>query len=254
VIQDINVDKSTLSATQIGEINERAVASWVYCWGYTSAALIQQILNKQASGWAALAVRRGLLRAMRTAAGTPREIYVLTERGLAVAERHANSLHPYEFLNPHRIAQPLIRHSLVGQQCTLAAIRGKRIQAYKTEIQTQDAGRPGEKRPDVTWITSDGERVGVEIELTSKWRNRFDDFVLRVSAAVSRKPDGSRSYDAFAVLTDSPALAKRYQGAFQDGRDLRAWTKGADGLWSSAVIGKVSEDVARRIDFVVIDS
>lgn len=251
-MQDFNADKSMLSPSQIAELNERVIACWVYQWGYTSAGIIQQVLNKRASGWAALAVERGLLRALRTESGTPRSIYVLTEQGLAVAERHVDVLHPYQFLNPHRISQRLIRHSLVGQQCTLSVIRTKQIQSYKTELQFHEGDRPGDKRPDVVWVTHSGERIGVEIELSAKWGNRFDDFIARMVAAVSEKQDGSRSYDSFAVLTDSPALAERYKKSFHTGRELRAWHKTDAGLWASSVIGKISADVAKRVDFVVL--
>ena len=41
-----------------GILNERIVADWLYRWQYSSAALIQARLCKQASGWASLAVKR----------------------------------------------------------------------------------------------------------------------------------------------------------------------------------------------------
>ncbi|MFD2450586.1 hypothetical protein [Ideonella paludis] len=88
------------------------MATWVYRWGFSSDFVIQRLLQKQATGWAAHATKRKLLRATSTASGVPRRLYTLATQGLELACQHAPKLLDYKEQDPLAINQATIRHEL----------------------------------------------------------------------------------------------------------------------------------------------
>ena len=269
-MEDINRDakielqlaaaRAVLAATgksprQIGEESRLEVIRWIYRWGYSSATSIQQLLGRTAAGYAQKLACQGWLQAINTESGTPKCYFTLSELGMQEAERHTEVLLRYQEIDPYRVNQKLIRHNLIAQHATINAMHSNLAVDYLTERMLNQAGnKPGEKIPDVTWITMSGLRVGVEVELTAKWERDLHQFVLGVIQALNSKNDKPAKYDRFAVITDSPAIKKRYSDAFQPGAALPIWQKDNRQHWVIEKTAKAPDWVITKIDFHLFGS
>lgn len=212
------------SPTQRGNENRLKVVDWLYRWGYSTAPVLQKLLNKKATGHAAAMAKSGWLVQTKTRGGghngTPKYFYTLSESGLQLAERTTQipSLHRYPEIDPYRVNQDLIRHYILAQTSTINTLTLANGFDYQTErmIDT-DGDQLGVKRPDVVWIM-DKQRVGVEIELSAKWDRKLDQFIGGIKDALEQQ-----RYTRFVVATDSPAIAKRYHAALS--QPIQQWQK-----------------------------
>lgn len=213
-----------LSPVAKGQINRLAVVDWLYKWGYSSAPLLQQLLKKQATGYAAAATKAGYLIQTKTDSGSPKYIYSLSESGLQLATKHSLKLFRYPEIEPFRINQVLIRHQLLAQQAALDALQNNMIEDYLTERMIDEEGdKLGVKRPDVVFIRG-FSKTGVEIELSPKWDRKLDQFLLGIDNAFSTK-----AYALFMIYSDSPALIERYKKAIE--QPINRWVKDDRGHW-----------------------
>ena len=237
-----------------GERKRRRVLGWVYRWGYSSAEIIRQVAGQQAKGYAYGMVKKGWLVETKTESGMPRFTYTLSETGRQEAERLAEDLHRYPEADPYRINQQQIRHYLLAQQATVNALAAGAISDYRTERMFDDGGdRLGEKRPDVVWLLPSGQQVGVEIELSAKWDRRLHEFVLGIARALQAESIESIEYQRFAIVTDSPAIARRYEAAMQPGVELPIWRKNRRAHWEIDRVIQVPEWLIDRVDFVLLE-
>ena len=243
------------SPRQIGEEARLAVIRWIYRWGYSSATSIQQLLGRTAAGYTQKLARQGWLQVVNTESGTPKCYFTLSELGLQEAERHAEVLLRYPEIDPYRINQKLIRHNLIAQHVTIDSMRAGFTIDYRTERMINQAGnKSGEKIPDVVWITTSGLPTGVEVELSAKWERDLDQFVLGVIQALISENDKPARYDRFAIITDSPAIKKRYSNAFQPGAVLPIWQKDTRQHWVIEKTAKVPGWVITKVDFYLLVS
>lgn len=240
-----------LTPREKGFENERIVVDWVYRWQYSSAALIQARLCKQASGWASLAVKRKLLRSIENESGTPPKLFLLAERGLELAERHAVQLLDYEGNDSLRINMSLVRHNLLAQLLTSNALTKKHILDFLSEHQLWIADQKLVKRPDAVWVMPSGVRLALEVELSAKWGRRLDEFVGAIVDALERDATG-RQFDQVLVVTYSKAICERYRAAFAAGAPLRTWSKNARGHWTVQRQEEVPSAVQRLVNFRLI--
>ena len=234
--------------------NQLAVVDWLYRFGYSSAAVLQDVLGKQSSGWAAMAERRGLLQSVRTVSRVPPRLYFLAADGLALAEQHANDLLPYPEIDPARVNQSMLRHNLLVQSLTARELLAKRIDSFTSERELSSDFSRGVKRPDVIWKLSSGTRVAVEVELTAKWGRALDAFVVALVQGLqgdSRKEPG---FDRVAVITTSAAIAERYKAALSPGAPLRSWVKDQRGHWRVERQEAVPPEVGRLVALKVLPS
>lgn len=236
-----------------GEKKRRRVLGWVYRWGYSSAEIIRQVAGQQAKGYASGLVKKGWLVETKTESGLPRYTYTLSESGQQEAERLADELHRYPEADPYRINQQQIRHYLLAQQATVNALAAGTISDYRTERMFDEAGdKSGEKRPDVLWLLPTGQQIGVEIELSAKWDRRLNQFVLGIARALQHKTDKPAEYQRFAIVSDSPAIIRRYQAAMQPGVDLPIWKKNQRAHWEVEKVIQVPAWLIERVDFQLI--
>ena len=182
-------------------------------------------------------------------------MYTLSETGQQEAERLAENLHRYPESDPYRINQQQIRHYLLAQQATINTLNRKAITDFMTERQLDSAGdKAGEKRPDVLWLLDGGTRIGVEIELSAKWDRRLDDFVIGIARSLQTKnPETPDKYQRFVIVTDSPAIQKRYKAAMQPGTDLNVWKKNSRAHWEVEKTIKVPAWLIDKVDFVLLE-
>lgn len=241
------------SPRQLGNESRLKVLGWVYCWGYTSSAHIQELLNKTSGGYAQKLLKQGWLASTKTESGTPAVIYTLTESGLQEAERHTSNLLRYPELDPYRINQKLIRHNLLAQEITIQAIRSERISGFETErMFLVDGDKPGAKHPDVVWITKGGLRIGIEVELSAKWARDLDDFVLSIAKALQATTEKPSKYSRFAIVSDSPAIIQRYKQAMAPGARLNIWKKNERSHWTADKAIDVPDWLATKVDFQLL--
>lgn len=236
-----------------GEANKRKALGWVYMWGYSTAPLIQLLLRHQGMSWTTGAVKNGWLRKTGMTARERVKVLTLTGQGLAWVEERADKLFKYSELEPHRISPQKIWHNLFAQRMTILAGRAGEAVACMTERQLAAKSVRGDKQPDALWIDKEQNRIGVEIELTAKWDQRFDEFVSSIIAALS--PDGEgrpARFQKFIVITTSKAIATRYEAGFQPGARVRVWrTAARSGPMVDHVI-EVPEWVSSRVEFRVV--
>lgn len=233
-----------------GERKRRRVLNWLYRWGYSSAEIIRQVAGQQAKGYASGLAKKGWLVETKTESGTPRFLYTLSRAGLQEAERLSNDLLRYPEIDPYKINQQQIRHYLIAQQATVNALAGA-IADYRTERQIDQSGdQPGQKRPDVVWQLPEGRgKMGVEIELSAKWDRRLNEFIFGIARALQHKTDKPAEYQRFAVVSDSPAIIRRYQAAMEPGADLPIWKKNQRAHWEVEKVIPVPGWLIERVNF-----
>ncbi len=231
--------------------NRRIAVDWIYRFGFTSSQVLRQCLNKESSGWASVAVARGLLRSTRTESGVPPVIYTLSETGLELAHHHATRLLPYAEIDPYRVNQAKIRHDLLVQKLTITALREEVITKVSTERELNEGDQRGQKRADAIWHLPDGRRLGIEMELSAKWERKLDEFICGVASALDpeRGPD---RLDGFSIITDSEAICKRYRQAMRPGEPMRRWKKSARQHWVVDTEDVVPDWLHELVDFRVI--
>jgi len=233
------------------EVNRLIAIDWIHRFGFSSAQVLRECLNKKSSGWTSLAVKRGWIRSTRTMSGVPPVIFTLTESGLELAHHHASKLLPYVELDPYRVVQPRIRHDLLVQRLTIAALREGAIAAVTTERELNEGDYPGHKRPDALWHLPDGRRLGIEVELSAKFGQRLDEFIVAMAAALDPDRPGDR-LDGFCVITDSEQICARYRQAMRPGQPLRHWKKNARRHWAIDDEGVVPDWLHDLVDFRLI--
>lgn len=242
------------SPSKRGQTNELLVTIWLYLWGYSSTRLICALLRKKSYGWTTNAERRGIVRMTKTRSGSPRELVTLTQIGQARAEQHAAEVYDYREREPESIVQATISHQLLAQKVTIDAMHAEVIADYRTERQEIGRSRRSEKQPDVVWILANGDRIGIEIELTSKFERRLDEFVFGIYSALSPRSDKEEpSFAKFIVITDSNAIAKRYATAITVEAKMRTWKKSVRGVWIVDQVMQVPAWLQQRVEIMVIE-
>ncbi len=230
-----------------GREKQATVLEWTYHWGFSTAEIIRMVSGQKANGYAKFLCEKGLLRATRTASGVPKVYYTLTETGLQEVERQTSQDHPYLEIDAYRVKQAEIRHYQLAQISTIRALQTGLIHDFQTERMNRQPDAPGVKRPDVIWDMDDGRRWAVEIELSGKWGQKIDEFVINIYSALSRG-----EYERFCIVTDSPALERRYQQAIQ-APSVPVWRKSGKGLWERGDEITLPAWLPKKVNFQLIE-
>lgn len=241
------------SPRQLGIEARLKVLIWLYRWGYASADGIQSMLGRTVGGYAQKLVRQGWLVATKTESGSPEYCFTLSVRGLEEAERYTPILLKYPEIDPYRVNQQQIRHYLIAQSATVNALNSGAVVEYETERMYSHSGdRPGEKRPDVVWTMASGLRIACEIELSAKWERHLDQFILGIARALQSQNGQTAKFDRFAVITDSPAILRRYRDAMRPDAPLNIWSKNQRNHWAVDKSIKVPAWLIERVDFQLL--
>jgi hypothetical protein len=220
------------SPRQIGNESRQSVIDWIYKWGYSSSANIQNLLGRTAGGYAQKLTRQGWLVATKTESGSPVHFFTLSQSGLQEAEHQATHLYHYPEIDPFKVNQQLLRHNLLAQKITANALLSGAIKKYETDRMFGEGGDKSRvKKPDVVWTTNNCLRIGVEIELSAKWARFLDDFVVNISSGLKMGKGQHAQYDRFLIVSDSPAIIERYQQAMQPETQVNIWTKNQRHHW-----------------------
>lgn len=221
-----------------GEEKTRLVLDWIYHWGWASASTIEIVGGVKRSGLAARLVKNGLLQSTKTESGgavkgVPAYVLTLTKTGLNAALKELvedDELLDYE-LDPYKIRQDQLRHYQLAQTSTAKNLADGTIKDYRTESQTTKKSFSRVKQHDVIWITSDGTKIGIEIELSPKHTRKLDEFVLSCLLSVQKKEGGPPAQvDQIFIVTDVRGIQKRYREIFKVGTKIPLWTKNKAGF------------------------
>ncbi|MEM5449104.1 hypothetical protein [Paraburkholderia guartelaensis] len=239
------------SARQRGEEKTLRALDWVYRWGCSSPSIVDMLSGAAAAGLAARLVRRGLLVKTKTESGggrkdVPNFILTLSVNGLEEAERVRDELLPYE-LDPFKVRQNQLRHAIIGQAATARNLLSGAITGFLSEAEMAQKSKRGAKQPDICWLMPDGRRVGVEVELTAKWGRDLDEFVGACLFATSRREEAGPRFEEIWVVTDSPAIARRYTTAFSPEQTVNIWKKNDQRRWVVEKNAKVPDWAKDRI-------
>lgn len=209
---------------------------WIYRWGYSSPTVIDVLSGASRRGFPSRLIEYGFCVRTRTSSGgglegVPAFILTLTPQGVTEVERHRDSFIDYK-INPFRVNQANLRHDLIAQKSTVVGLVKRSIVDYKTEREMAAMSESGVKQPDAVWILETDEVVSVEVELTAKFERKLDDFILKSIIALQAPRDGGRArFDRLAILSDSPAIIKRYRAAMGPDRKVNRWVKDGRGHW-----------------------
>ena len=234
-----------LSPRARGDEKTRIALDWLYRWGWSSPSVLDLTTGGTRSNLVQKLIKNQLVKSTRTQAGggikgVPSQMLTLTSFGIEQAEARSETLIPYE-IDPYRINQSLLRHDEIMQRATAQAIKNKIIINFKTPRELAIASEKEIKQPDAIWIENNGARVGIEVELSAKWERKLDQFVR--SCLTSLLPNSSPTYrvDKIYLISDSKAIIKRYDAAFEPGQLLTTWEKDERGIWKIKEKNKVPE-------------
>lgn len=219
------LERSGISTRQLGEESRRKALEWIYRWGFSSSAVVQDLLNRKSGGYAQQLTKQGWLKATKTGSGTPATTFTLTKMGLQEAERHATEFLPYIERKPYKVRQPQIRHYLLAQMATIYMRNAEVLIEYSTErMFAQCKNKPGIKRPDIIWEISwdlgGSKTIGVEIELTQKYGKTLDKFIIDIIQALTQVDDIPAKYDFFIIISDSIEILNNYRAAMSPKRKI----------------------------------
>lgn len=219
--------KSTRAA---GKDRALQALTWIYRWGWSSPSVIDSLGGAQRRGLCKKLEDAGLVHSVKTKSGQimadiPSKIVTLTAQGLEEVERKIEDMIDYT-IDPYRVNQNTLRHDLSVQRATLKNLRSGTITGFSTPAELAAKSQPGVKQPDAIWFQKDGRRLAVELELSAKFDRKLDEFVHRILTSLADK-----KFDRVAVISDSPAILKRYKAAFEPGHEVRIWGKDERGRW-----------------------
>ena len=243
------------SPRELGKESRQKILEWLYRWGYTSSSVGQILLNRTAGGYLQKLAKQNWLVSTKTKSGVPSTYFTLSLLGLQEAERDSITLIKYVEADPYKVDQLKIRHYLIAQTSTINALKSGFIIDYETErMFGKDGDKLGVKRPDVLWITRGGLRYGIEVELSAKWAMDLDDFILGITRALQSSGAEVQTYSRFVIISDSPAIIRRYSAAMQPGQPLSVWEKNGRGHWVIEKTLKVPDWLINKVDFRLIES
>lgn len=240
--------RGPLSPVQTGQVKAQKALLWVYRWGWSTSKILEKVGGAQRSGLAARLVKNGLIKATKTAAGpaagAPTALLTLTQKGQNEVEKFIENeadLIQYS-LDPYRIDQSKIRHDEIAQNATIENIASGGIVDYITESMAASKSKKSIKQHDIVWICDDGDKIGVEIELSAKWQRKLDEFLLGCTLSIQ-----SRSVKNIFIATDSKAIQHRYESAFAVGHEFGKWEKSEKGFFKRTATLNIPEYMKEKV-------
>lgn len=244
-----------MSPIEAGKLREKKALEWIYRFGWASPSTIEILVGTDRSGLANRLAKNGKVAITKTDSGVttkfvPGRFLTLTRMGLEDVERQREFLLPYN-LDPYRVNQSNLRHDEMAQRVTVQNLQKGNIKGYITEKELIEKFAEGIKHPDVVWILPDGTRMSIEIELSAKWERDLDVFVRStLQSLVGENP----RFDQCSVVTDSPAIMRRYKAAFAPGAKYCVWEKSSDKRWKVAREVVVPDWAAGKVLWKLLES
>ncbi len=224
------------STLERGRERTLTALSWIYRWGWASSTTLETLVRSQRSGLAQRLVRNKLAvitktNSRRNEKYLPGSFLTLTQDGKHMVEIGRTEPLQYEH-RPDRINQNTLLHNEMVQRLTAEHLASGEILDYWSEKEMKAKSQNTVKHPDAVWMYPNGLKVSVEVELSPKWERDLDVFVYSTLLSLSTK-NGSARFDQMILITDAPAILKRYREAFKPGSKFWIWRKNETGRWTA---------------------
>jgi hypothetical protein len=142
-----------------------------------------------------------------------------------------------------------IRHNLICQRFTARLLTQRGFTDYLPEPSTRAASQDGVKQPDVVAISSGGERVAIEIELTPKslQTGALERALQAVAMGVRTK-----KYDQLIYVFGSSHFRDSYKRVWDRGQ-LNSWEKRGSRWEMTGTYWTIPAEVTSRVGFIQSD-
>lgn len=245
---------------ELGHERTLQALRWVYLFGWSSAALLEQLVNTNRGGLGARLVRQGLLKKHLSPAGggikdAPLAVLTLTQWGEEYVCRyaeHIDDLHPYS----SAIAWAQLRHDCIVQRLAIEALNNTQSSIrIESDSEMRSKGRKG-KIHDLVLVEDLDEDEGevkrirrlIEVELTAKKGRELDNFVLGCCNSMLAAEQAGDEV-VLMVYSDSPALLKHYKQKLGANSKFHSWSRNNSGHWVPDTPHKVPERFVENIFF-----
>lgn len=215
---------------QRAEDNALQAAIWVFRWGWTTAQVINRVLDLQRPGLADELVKKGVLERMDAQPGwRESHVYILSQPSVERVEAHLDrecmAVAPYTLHESRRVPWSIHGHNMACQH-VLLDILGARpsIRAYMTEPEYRREGAERDGVPDFGYLELSGW-VDCEMELNRKEDLRLKRWLwLRVKALQARADLRLRIFTPLmSVQTNVAEILRK--------RSIHPVTKDSGKLW-----------------------
>lgn len=223
---------------ELGHERTLQALRWVYQFGWSSAALLEQLVGTNRGGLGARLVRQGLLKKHLSPAGggikdAPLAVLTLTQWGEEYVCRYAedeDDLHPYS----PAIGWAQLRHDCIVQRLAIAAlIASEGALSIVSDSETRAKGRKGKIHDLVLSESLGGDklmRTLVEVELTQKKGRELDTFVLGCCKSMLKAETEGHEV-VLHIYSDSPALLRHYTQRLAANATFHSWRRNNSGHW-----------------------
>ena len=211
---------------------------WVYLFGWSSAALLEQLVNTNRGGIGARLVRQGLLKKHLSPAGggikdAPLAVLTLTQWGEEYVCRYAEHVDDLHAYSP-AVGWAQLRHDCIVQRLAIEALAASEgALRIESDSETRSKGRKG-KIHDLVLVEDlgDGKRMRtlVEVELTQKKGRELDNFVLGCCNSML-KAENAGDEVALHLYSDSPTLLRHYKQRLAANAKFHTWKRNNSGHW-----------------------
>lgn len=236
---------------ELGHERTLQALRWVYLFGWSTASLLEQLVNTNRGGLGARLVRQGLLKKHLSPGGggikgAPLAVLTLTPWGEQYVVRYADSVDSLHAYSP-KVGWAQLRHDCLVQQLAIEALAAAKDE---DEDEDEDKGRisivsDSEARSkgargkihDLVLLEDLGNgarmRTIVEVELTAKKGRELDMFVLGCcNSMLAAENAGDEA--TLHLYSDSPALLRHYRQRLAANAKFHTWKRDNSGHWQPA--------------------
>lgn len=232
---------------QIGHERTLQALRWVYLFGWSSAALLEQLVNTNRGGLGAKLVRQGLLKKHLSPGGggikgAPLAVLTLTPWGEQYVTRYAESIDDLHGYAPG-IGWAQLRHDCLVQQLAIEALANANGPIrIVSDAEARSKGARGKIHDLVLVEDVDGAklRTFVEVELTAKKGRELDGFVMGCCKSMLAAEQAGDEF-ALHIYSDSPSLLRHYKQKLAANAQFHSWKRNNSGHWVENDVWNVPE-------------
>lgn len=248
--------ESGKTAQQTGHERTLQALRWVHLFGWSSAALLEQLVSTNRGGLAARLVRQQLLKKHLSPAGggikgAPLAVLTLTRAGEEYVTRYADNIDDLNTYSP-AVGWAQLRHDCIVQQLAIEALaHADGPIRIVSDPEARARGAKG-KIHDLVLVEepAPGQRLRtfIEVELSAKKGRELDAFVLGCCKSMLSAEEAGDDY-ALHVYSDSPALLRNYKAKLAAGAGFKTWKRNNSGNWVEAGDWTVPERFSEAMYF-----
>ena len=240
------------SPTLLGQEAILNEIEWLRRFGFSTPSILQEVVKRTTGGQGKKLVDKGLAIRTPTPYKNPTCYFTLTRYGLDLANSNAEELYRYKEINPIKVNKDTFLHDMTAQTLTVNALNTGAIFDFQTErMLDRDGDKARVKKPDVVWLSKIG-RFALEVELSGKWGQDLDEFILKIILALTANEAELPMYDGFIIAAVNQKLIDRYRDALMPGMSIGLWEKNYRNHWQIEKRIQVPEWLIDKVEFQLI--